>query len=100
MFVISSKALHSIESLYGFQQNSGKKLLNPNVLLLFCHEHVFSLRIFIQAPKIALGFSFFQVQSRVTKNLHYENLIEPRGFVSMCTVKYFASAGGKDIILS
>lgn len=77
------------------------KLLNPDVSVFFCHEHVFSLRIFIQGPRNSSRlFFFFRIQSQDTKSLHYENLIESRDFVSICTVKYFASASWKDIILS
>lgn len=53
-----------------------------------------------RTQEVAQGSSFFQVQSRVTKGFHYENFIQPHGFVSICIVKHFAFASWKDIILS
>lgn len=41
---------------------SWNKIVSPDVLFLFCHKHVFSLRIFIQGPRNklkALGFFKF-----------------------------------------
>lgn len=76
------------------------KTLSPEVLLLFCHSMCSASEYLFRTQEIAQGSSFLQVQSRVTKSLHYENLIESRGFVSICAVKYFASTSWKDIILS